>query len=231
MTTTTAQRTIRRESEGWVEPIGRIGVASQGVLYAVVGILALQVASGHEGNRADQHGALYAVSSQPFGRALLLVLTVGLAAHCVWRFALFLRGDRGSEDAKDKVKRVGQLGRAFVYAGFTWAAAKVLFESDAGGGASREGVSRALEWPAGPLLVGVVGVVVIATGLWHLSKLITRRYERDLDREDGQGARVDAPDLRSDLGVRRSRHAVRHDDQPLAHRLQLRTHQRFEPVQ
>ena len=156
-------------------------MASQGVLYAVVGILALQVASGHEGDRADQHGALYAVSSQPFGRALLLVLTVGLAAHCVWRLLLFVRGDVGPDDAQDWVKRVGQLGRAIIYAAFTWAAINVLL--DAGGGSqngSREGVARALDWPAGPVLVAIVGAAVVATGVWHMSKLITRRYEKDL---------------------------------------------------
>jgi len=182
VTTTLQQRSVRQKSEPWVAPVGRVGVASQGVLYAVVGILALQVASGHETDRADQHGALYAVSSQPFGRALLLVLTVGLAAHCVWRLLLFVRGDVGSDDAKDWAKRLGQLGRAFIYAVFTWAAIKELLDAGGGSqGASREGVARALDWPGGPVLVAIVGGVVLATGVWHMSKLITRRYEKDLD--------------------------------------------------
>ena len=30
------------------------------------------------------------------------------------------------------------------------------------------------------MLIGLVGVVVIGTGLWHMSKVVTRRYEREL---------------------------------------------------
>ena len=45
-----------------------------------------------------------------------------------------------------------------------------------------------------------------------------------------QGARTAAQDCRSHLAVRRSRHAVRHHHQPLAHLEELGPHQRLEPV-
>ena len=48
--------------------------------------------------------------------------------------------------------------------------------------------------------------------------------------QDRPGPRPHAPDLPGHLGVRRSRHAVRHHHQPLAHRGQHRAHQRLEPV-
>ena len=50
------------------------------------------------------------------------------------------------------------------------------------------------------------------------------------DRRDREGARPDAPDLGGHVGVRRPGHAVRHHDQPLAHRAQHRSHQRQQPV-
>ena len=56
---------------------------------------------------------------------------------------------------------------------------------------------------------------------WHLRAVITGEVD-----QDGQGTRPDASDRASHVGVRRSRHAVRHDDQPLAHRRQHRPHQR-----
>ena len=49
--------------------------------------------------------------------------------------------------------------------------------------------------------------------------------------EDRPGPRPHAPDRRGGVGVRRPGHAVRHHDQPLAHRGQHRPHQRLEPVQ
>ena len=60
---------------------------------------------------------------------------------------------------------------------------------------------------------------------WNL-----RARHRRRDHQDDQGPRPHAPDLPGRLGVRRSRHAVRHHDQPLAHRGQHRSDQRLEPV-
>src|SRR3954467_3627538 len=97
--------TVRRETASWVEPIGRIGLATQGALYAVVAVIALQVASGHSDDRADQRGAIEAVSSQSFGRLLLTALTIGLAFHCVWRLMLAARGAVGDDDATEWLKR------------------------------------------------------------------------------------------------------------------------------
>ena len=56
------------------------------------------------------------------------------------------------------------------------------------------------------------------------------RHQRR-DRQDHPGPRPHAPDQPGGVGVRRPRHAVRHHDQPLAHRGQHRSHQRLEPVQ
>lgn len=176
-----AQRAIRRETEGWVEPIGRVGLVTQGLLYAIVALLALHVASGSTGDRADQQGAMYAVANQPLGRVLLLALTIGLALHCAWRVLLFLRGAPGPDDAGDLAQRVGHLGRALIYAGFTWASAHVLFDRDSGADGQREGVARILDWPAGRWLVAGVGIAIIATGIWHASKVITRNFCEKLD--------------------------------------------------
>ena len=48
--------------------------------------------------------------------------------------------------------------------------------------------------------------------------------------QDGRRPRPAAPALRRGLALRRSGHAVRHDDQPLAHLPRVRTDQRVEPV-
>jgi len=186
----TVQRSVRRETADWVEPVGRIGLASQGVLYAIVGLLALQVASGNYDDRADQHGAMYAVVEQPFGKALLLVLTAGLALHAVWRFLLFLRGDQGDNDATDLAKRLGHLGRALIYLTFTWGALHIVLDANnSSGGQQREGVARVLDWPLGQVLVAVVGVAIIGAGLWHASKVVTHKFEDSLDL-DGRSDRT-----------------------------------------
>src|SRR5262249_52927150 len=122
---------VRDKTGSWVAPIGRIGLATQGVLYVLVGILARQVAAGHGDDQPSQTGAIETFADQPFGRVLISVVAVGLALHCLWRLTLAARGDVGPDGPADVIKRLTQLGRAVVYAGFTVVAVKLLL--DAGG--------------------------------------------------------------------------------------------------
>jgi len=187
MSTITGERVkhaARRETERWIEVVGRIGLATQGVLYVVFGLLAQQVASGRN-DRADQRGAIEAVADQRFGRFLLLILTIGLALHCCWRLVLAIRGTPGDDDAEMVVKRIADLGRGLLYGAFTLAAAKILVDAGGSTGGSgeeqRKAVGTVLDWPGGEIIVVVIGLAVIAAGLWHASKLFTRNFVDDLD--------------------------------------------------
>jgi len=175
----------------WATRAGRIGLATQGFLYLVVGVLALQIAAGHNEQRADQRGAIETVSSQPVGRLLVLVLAVGLIIHCLWRAYRAARGTPGSEDAASAAQRVTQMSRAVVYAGFSYLAMRILFDAGAGsGGTTQKAASKALDLPGGPVILFLVGSAVVAAGLWHCSKAVTRRFADDLDlRQRSEAAR------------------------------------------
>ena len=49
----------------WVERLARFGYAVRGILYAVVGLLAVQVALGAGGATTDKNGAIATIGSQP----------------------------------------------------------------------------------------------------------------------------------------------------------------------
>jgi hypothetical protein len=69
----------------WVEKLARFGYAAKGVVYAVIGILALQLALGQGGEATGPEGALSTIGQQPFGRALLAIMAAGLLAYALWR--------------------------------------------------------------------------------------------------------------------------------------------------
>jgi len=177
-----AEAEVRDKTGPWVAPVGRIGLATQGVLYLVVGVLALQVASGHGEDQPSQTGAIEKVADQPFGRFLLLVLAIGLALHCVWRLMLAARGDVGPEGPADIAKRLGQLGRAIIYGGFTVVAVKLLLDAGGQSGSTQQkATAAALDWPGGNVILVIIGLAIIAAGLWNISKAPRRSFEDDLD--------------------------------------------------
>ena len=73
------------EASPWVDRFARFGYATKGLVYLVVGALALGVATGVGGSTTDPPGALQAIGAQPFGRVMLGFVAFGLAAYALWR--------------------------------------------------------------------------------------------------------------------------------------------------
>src|SRR4029453_17558373 len=70
---------------GAIEGLARMGFLVKGVLYMVIGALALQVAANAGGRATGPRGALTTALAQPFGHTLLLVAAIGLLGYAAWR--------------------------------------------------------------------------------------------------------------------------------------------------
>lgn len=183
-TTATTTVDLDRHVEPVLDRVGRIALVTQGVLYLLIGFLALELAAGHNAAKPSQRGALETVAHQPMGRVLLAVLLVGLLAHAGWRLALAARGEPGpDEDSQGVAKRVANVGRAAIYLGFAWVALKLLLLQPAGDGdTQRRSTARILAWPGGTWVLLAVGLAVAGAGLWNLSKIVKPRFMDHLDR-------------------------------------------------
>src|SRR3954447_4744351 len=98
-----AARDAARDAEDstTVEWLARLGLASRGVIWLVVGLLAVQVALGNN-TQADKNGALRAIADKPLGELLLVVLAIGFLGYAAWRL---LEGAVGHRDESDDKKR------------------------------------------------------------------------------------------------------------------------------
>ena len=77
MTTTTGVTTDGRAAaiaRSWRDPLGRAGIVARGVLYVVLGLLAIQFARGDASQRPGQpdRAPFETVAEQPFGKVLLV---------------------------------------------------------------------------------------------------------------------------------------------------------------
>ncbi len=117
------------------ERLARAGFAARGIVYAIVGILAIRLAVGVPGTNASQQGAMRAVAAQPFGKALLILVAIGLAGYATWRLVRAALG-HGPEDSDSGFDRLAALGSGVVYAGLTAIAVEILL--GAGGGELRQ---------------------------------------------------------------------------------------------
>jgi hypothetical protein len=169
----------------WTERLARLGYLAKGVVYAVVGVLALQVAFGTGGKMTDTQGALATLAQEPWGKALLAVVAVGLVGYVLWRVVqAWMDPDGKGTDAKGLVTRAGYLVSAAIHASLAVAAFRLVLET---GGVGAHGDQSAQSWtarlmskPFGQALVAVVGLVIAGVGLWQVYKAWKEKFRKKL---------------------------------------------------
>lgn len=156
-----------------LEKLARAGYITKGAVYAIVGMLALQVAAGRGGELEGSRGAIMTIAEQPFGRLLLVLTTIGLAGYVLWRFvqAIWDVEEKGS-DARGLLKRAAFVISGLAYASLAVMAGRIAFGMGAGSGAGeRQWTARLMAQPLGPWLVGLVGAIVIGVGVYQFYRV------------------------------------------------------------
>lgn len=163
--------------------MARLGFAMYGVVYFVVGVLAVQLALGDSEGKASGDGALRELAQQPFGEVVLVVAAIGLAALAVWEVCEAVGGHTDRDGGKRVVARAGSGARAVVFAVLAFLAAQIVFGSSSGGGGGGTDTytSTLMDLPFGPWLVGAVGVGIIGFGLNSVHQGLSDRWENDLE--------------------------------------------------
>ena len=124
------------------------------------------------------------VSRQPSGPYLVIILALGLALYGCWCLVVAIGGYEPCIGRTTGTKRLGSLTVACVY--FVLCAQAVVVVKDRSGAAGAAGkpaplVATILKWPAGPVLVGLVGFAIAAGGIGLAVWGLLHDHARDLD--------------------------------------------------
>ncbi len=179
------RRSARRAANSsTLEGVARAGMVAQGVLYILVGLLALRIAFGEGGGgkQADQSGALRELAAQPFGLLLVWAVGIGLAGLALWRLseAMFGASEKGGHKTR---KRLMSAGRFVLYGVLAFSVLSFANGSKGGGSSdakSEDITARALSVPAGQVLVGLAGLAIAAFGAWGAVQALRRKYHDHL---------------------------------------------------
>ncbi|MDP1819060.1 MAG: DUF1206 domain-containing protein [Acidimicrobiales bacterium] len=185
-----AARAAKRAADSvWADRVARLGFCCRGLVYGIIGAIALQIAWGDQvgaRNDANKNGALREISERSLGGALLVVLAVGLGGYALWRGSEAVWGDRDEDDERKRTaRRLTSAGKAAFYAVFMASTVRFTASGPSGGHRGDEQeetlTARVLDLPAGRLLVIAIGVVVVAYGAHAVYRGVTQRFEKRLD--------------------------------------------------
>ena len=166
-----------------LETLARLGYACKAFIYTIIGTLAIGAAFRRGGRITDTSGALRVILVQPYGRALLLVLAIGLCGYALWRILDAIRDpDHHGTEFKGIVTRIGNVVRAAIYGGLGIESFR-LFRGMRGstGREAQMWTARILHIPFGTLIVGLLGGIVSVYGVSEIISSFKGGYSRTLD--------------------------------------------------
>lgn len=167
----------------------KLGLIAYGVVHLVVAWTAIQLALGESGGKANQTGALQQLAQDSMGGASLYAVALGFAALVLWQAAEAFAGHRSEDGGKRVFKRAASAVKAIVYATLAVTSVKIA----SGNGGRSQGTdtitAQVMSAPGGQLLVGAVGLAVVAAGGYLAYKGVTRKFTKRLDTEGTTGNR------------------------------------------
>src|ERR1039458_345574 len=161
------------------QAMARIGLAARGIIYILIGWVAILVALGRSTNQADQQGALQLLVGKPYGLISLWLLGIGFVAYSLWRLSEAAFGVTGEGNGAGP--RLKSLGRGVVYAFFVVLTIKVISGKQGSQSRQQQDVTaQAMQHPAGRWLVAIVGVIIVIGGLALVLEGLRHKFMKQL---------------------------------------------------
>lgn len=163
--------------------LARAGLAARGVMYVIIGWIAVQVAFGRSRQQADRTGALHSISSTPVGGVLLWLLVIGFTGMALWRLSEALYGVPGSGGRKAG-KRLAALARAVIYGVIAYGVLRYALGAGSPQSSDQQSVdltATLMKHPGGRALVVVIGLAFVGAGVYLAYKAWRKEFRRDLE--------------------------------------------------
>jgi hypothetical protein len=158
----------------WLESLTRAGFIGYGIVHLLFAYVIVKIAFGGRPADGDQSGAMQDLAEEPFGKALIVAIVIGLAAMALWQLIEVFESSRLRD-------RVASAGRAAFYLYLGWNGIKVLRGKPASSADTQQNAAEGLlASGAGRAGVIVAGLVLAAIGAFLVIAGLTKRFERHL---------------------------------------------------
>jgi hypothetical protein len=171
---------------GW---LARVGLVARGLVYLIIGVLALQLVFDAGGKAANQQDALKTIAHQPFGKTMLILVAIGLAGYALWRLVRAAVG-HGAEQRDSGGDRVAALASGIAYVILCVTAVEIVAGSGTGSGTPKETTGGVLGWSGGTVIVAIAGAVLIGVAGYQAYKGLGKKFLDDAKTSEmGPGVR------------------------------------------
>jgi len=185
----------------WIKSIAKAGFMAKGLVYSLVGLLAIMSAfhlGGQKSENSDQTGVFKFIEEQPAGKIILLIVAIGLLCYSIYRFIqTFLDTEKKGTKMSGLAKRFTYFFSSATYLFISFLAFKVFADKkDSGGGNTKQdAISTLLQEDYGKWLLIAAAIIIAGIGLYQIWYGNSEKYKKHIDTQK--------------LGVNASRYLLR----------------------
>lgn len=163
--------------------LARAGFLARGIMYIIIGWIAVEIAFGKSSQQASQTGALQALAQSPGGDIALWLVVVGFFGMALWRLSEAVYGASGADGHKAKARLLA-LFKTVIYAALGYAALK--YATGTGGPSTSHQKSvdltaSLMQHPGGRAFIILAGLVVIGAGVYLAYQAWKERFRKDME--------------------------------------------------
>lgn len=171
------QRDAFNRATRWLQLLARVGYASKGIVYIVMGALAVRAAFRVSSDFVSFRGSLLRIVDRPFGHTMLAVLAIGFAGYAAWQIISALIDVEDSGEGRNALfSRVEQIFTGVIYASLAKVSGHLLFEDES------TAVEIEYHWgtwlarmPGGHAGLALAGACILSYGLYQFWRARSER--------------------------------------------------------
>jgi hypothetical protein len=167
-----------------MEALTRIGYGTRGLIYIIMGLLAVQVALGKGGALASPLGAIAKIGKQPAGLVLLWAVLLGLVSYALWGVVRALLDPlHKGHDVKGLIERGGFLASAFGYAVLIMPTYGYVTGTSLAskGSQTQKMITTIMAMPWGRWAIGIIGLIALASGFYQIYLGFKAGFDRQFE--------------------------------------------------
>jgi hypothetical protein len=164
--------------------VARMGYLARGLVYALLGLVALSVAAGTRENALNLTDALHELLQHPLGLLFISGIAVGMVCFALWRIAQgFLDADNLGSGPRAAVRRTGYALSSMAYLGIAATAAGTVLRPPSLSSTSfpKGWAAWLLSWPLGSFALGLIGAGFFVVGVSTAIKAYRASFEKEFD--------------------------------------------------
>ena len=162
--------------------LSRIGMASKGIVYILIGVLTALAAFGQGGNKTSKKDALQFLADQSYGKILLIIIGLGLLSYVFYRFYQALTNSKNQdEDAKGYLMRGSYFISGLVYGLLAFSAFKMSMGNSNNNSSF---VADILNSEYGNIIAILIAIALAGKSIYEFYKAYSGKYRDEIEHTD-----------------------------------------------